>query len=148
MGVTEGTTKDNFRHIKYDTSKVCIGDNSFISGEYTNPGYAETLAAGTIMGRVAATQALVPLQSDASDGSQYPVGILPEDQYVADYETVSLSICNSGKIDSTLLVFEKAGDSLATLVSSRSLRDRLQGVDINVQLFGATENTDYDNDNA
>lgn len=129
----------------YNSSKLILGNNTFEEGNYTNTGYDVTLAEGTVMGRISATGKVIPLESDASDGSQYPIGVLAQTQEVAEDDDAILSICTSGKIDEGMLVFTKDGDSLSTVVDGRQLRDRLAGDTVGIVLKAATENTNYDN---
>ncbi len=129
-----------------DTSKIFIWDNRFEAGNRTNSTYVdENLVAGTIMGRVSATGKLVPLQSDAADGSQIPVGILNKDWVILAGETQAVSICVSGDVAEEELVFTKAGDDLDTVISGRNLRDRIGGDTVGVKLIASTENTGVDN---
>ncbi len=129
-----------------DTAKIFLWDNRFESGDRTNSTYDdENLIAGTLMGRVSATQKLVPLQSDAADGSQIPVGILNKDWVILAGETQKVSICVSGDVAEEKLVFTKVGDDLDTVVSGRSLRDRIGGDTVGVKLITSVENTGVDN---
>lgn len=129
-----------------DTSKIFLWDNRFETGNRTNSTYVdENLVAGTVMGRVSATQKLVPLQSDAADGSQTPVGILNKDWVILAGVTQAVSICVAGDVAEEKLIFTKAGDDLDTVISGRSLRDRIGGDTVGVKLVSSTENTGVDN---
>lgn len=129
-----------------DTSKIFLWDNRFETGNRTNSGYDdENLVAGTVMGRASATGKLVPLQSDASDGSEIPVGILNKDWVILAGATQAVSICVSGDVAEEKLVFTKVGDDLDTVVSGRNLRDRIGGDTVGVKLITSIENTGVDN---
>lgn len=143
--VTTGLNTSNQLITNYNTSKLLLGNNSFEEGTYTNDGYDVTLTEGTVMGRISATGKVIPLESDASDGSQYPIGVLAQTQEVAEGDDAILSICTAGKVDQGLLVFNKDGDSLSTVVDGRQLKDRIAGDTVGIVLKAATENTDYDN---
>ncbi len=131
---------------KYDNAKIFIWDNRYEQGTYTNPtGDEVTLAKGTLMGRIATSQKLVPLVSSASDGSQYPVGILADD-YVVDYgASANVTICIGGDVAEELVILA-SGDTLSTLVSSRSLRDRIAGDTLGIKLVSGEQMTAYDNE--
>lgn len=130
-----------------DTSKIFLWNNRYETGTYTNSGYDDvTLAAGTVMGRVTTTGKLTPLESDATDGSQIPVGILHQDYTVAAGEDQTISICTAGDVASGKLVFAKTGDTLDTVVSGRRLRDRIPGDTLGINLVASTELTKEDND--
>lgn len=130
----------------YDLTKIFVGNNRFMSGTYTNPSSGEvTLAKGTVMGRIASTGKLIPLTSNASDGSQFPVGVLADD-YVVDYtESATITICISGDVVVTKLVFGNGTDTINTVVSSQRLIDRIQGQSAGIILVGSTQLTGIDN---
>jgi hypothetical protein len=129
-----------------DLSKIFVWNNRYESGTYNNSTYETVdLLQGTVMGRIAATGLLVPLESDAADGSQYPVGILASDYSVEEGEEQELAICVAGDVDETLLVFAKDGDDLDTVISGRQIRDRIGADTVGVKLVGGTEHTKFDN---
>lgn len=141
------TNTSNQLTTKTDISKIFVGGNRYEDAEYNNSGYdTESLVAGTVMGRVHATGKIKPLRSDNGDGSQIPVGILAEDKDVEAGDTVELTFCVAGDVVSGKLVFEKSGDTLDTVVSSRRLRDRIGADTVGIKLVGADELTDYDNE--
>ena len=129
----------------FDTSKIFVWDNRYEKNDYTNSGYAdETLEAGTLMGRVAATAALVKHDSNAVDGSQYPVGVLKSEHEVVAGDTVEVYICVSGDVVLGKLVL-KAGDSLYDVIDGRALYDRIAGDTLGIKLVESTELTGEDN---
>lgn len=133
--------------IHTDVSKIFIRDNRYTEGIYTNDVTYDpvTLTAGTLMGRIAATQKLVPLESGASDGSQFPVGILKETKTVEEGETVYLTICVAGDVAEDKVLFDGT-DNMNTIVSSRTLRDRIGSDTVGIKLVACTEMTSEDND--
>lgn len=134
------------RTTNYNTAKIFVFDNRYTTGTYTNDTYDEvTLAAGTIMGRHAASDELKPLDASASDGTQFPVGILKEETVVADGDVVTLTICVSGDVEESLLTFPTSGDDMNTVVSSKTLRDRIGSDTVGIKLVAGTENTILDN---
>lgn len=131
--------------INTNTSKIFIYENRSEVGNYTNSGYDNvTLQPGTLMGRVAATQKLVPLVSSASDGSQFPVGILMGGRVIEPGDTVQLTICNYGDVAEEQIIFQ-GSDTLSTLVSDRSLRDRISSDTAGIRLVPTNDLTNYDN---
>ena len=137
----------NQRTTNYDTAKIFIWNNRYESGEYTNPstsGAEVTLAKGTLMGRVSATQKLKPLVSTASDGSQFPVGILADD-YTVDYlESATVFICTAGDVAEELVVLA-SGDTFNTVISSRSIRDRIAADTVGINLVSGQAQDGIDN---
>jgi hypothetical protein len=126
-------------------AKIFIWDNKYITGSYNNSGYTPvTLTAGTLMGRVAATQKVIPLVSSATDGSQFPVGILAESVTVDDGDTVNVSICNAGSVVEGSVILD-SGDTMDTVIDDKSIRDRIASDTIGIKLVGGTENTANDN---
>lgn len=129
----------------YDVTKIFVYNNRYEEGQYNNSGYDEvTLALGTLMGRVSATQMLVPHDSSASDGSQYPVGVLAQARTVDAGETVYVTICVSGDVVESQITLA-AGDTMNTVISDRSIRDRIAGDTMGIKLVGGTEMTAFDN---
>jgi hypothetical protein len=132
---------------RYDTSKIFVGHNRYETATYTNDtGEEITLAAGTLMGRKHADGEIIPLESDASDGSQFPVGILNQAVTVADGDSVDVSICVSGDVVESKVVFVNEYDDMDAVVSSRRLRDRIAADTVGIKLVGGDELTDYDNE--
>jgi len=127
----------------FDNTNIFVFDNRFTDGTYTASGAVDLLQ-GTLMGRVSATQKLVPLESTASNGSQYPVGILTQDYIIESAGDIVLSVCVSGDVveDKVILAY---GDTLSTVISGRSIRDRIAADTIGIKLVGSDQMTAYDN---
>lgn len=129
----------------YETSKMFVFGNRFASADYTNSGGSPvTIAEGTLLGRISATQKLLPLASAASDGSQFPVGIAKEDTIVAAGATVKITFCIEGDVDESKVILSGA-DTLNTVISGRSIRDRIGSDTVGIRLVQSTEMTAYDN---
>lgn len=129
----------------YDTSKIFIGGNRYVKAMYNNSAYDDVaLTAGMLMGRVAATGWIKPLASGASDGSQFPVGVLAEDRTVDGGDLVELSICVEGDVAEEQVTFQ-GSDNMETTVSSRRLRDRIAADTVGIKLVPCTDLTGYDN---
>ncbi len=131
--------------INQDVSKIFILNNRYQKGNYINNSSYDpiTLYAGTVLGRIHASNVLVPLEAGASDGSQFPVGILAEDLEIDSGDTVECYLCDGGDVATEKVLFVKPGDGLETVVSSRRLKDWIQAQGI--KLVGGTEMTDFDN---
>jgi hypothetical protein len=139
----------NQAFITTDTSKIFLRDKRFEQGtfDYTNSTYDDvTIYAGTLLGRIAATNKLVVLTSAASNGSQFPVGILAQDITVeaGDSYSDTVNMCVAGDVAVERLIFQ-GSDTLNTVVSTRTLRDRIGADTVGVKLVSATELTEYDN---
>ena len=144
MGVTTPTQTENQATFQYEIKDIFIGDNSFESVEYKAPAGQVVLADGQLMGKVAATGKLVELKSGATDGSEIPYGILVGNHTVETGETPTFSVAVSGKIAKELVVFD-GSDDMSTVVSDRSLEDRILGDTLGIKLISSTENTIADN---
>jgi hypothetical protein len=147
--MSTGTTvlnKTNSMFTNYDLTKLLLGFNSFTKGTVTASGAAVELVAGQIMGRIAATQKLVAADKDATDGSQYPVGICLQTQTVADGVSVEITLVNKGNVAEAELSFADV-ETLATAIGPtnnlKSYRDLLN--DLGLVLLTATELTAFDN---
>jgi hypothetical protein len=130
----------------YDTSKIFIWANEFQSESYQNGTGAEiTLATGTVMGRVNASGLVDALQAAATDGSQYPLGILAKAVTVANGATAAVSICIAGHVDESKVVLVDDYTDLDSEVDGRLLRDRIAADTKGIKLVTATELTAEDN---
>ncbi len=136
---------DNFQHNQYDTSIIFLRDNKYTTEPYNNTGYsAVTLTAGTVMGRVAATNYVVPVNAASSDGSQFPIGLVAEDVTVSASSSKNIPICTEGEVSEEKINFDDPDDTLDTILDSIRYKDRLKGIGI-VPVPG-TELSAYDNE--
>lgn len=137
----------NFLQIKTDLSKIFLWNNRYENDGYVNNSSYNpiTLVAGTLMGRISATNILVPCVSTANDGSQFPLGILAQDIILASGVQQTVSICVAGDIAQDQIVFANPGDGLETVVSSRRYKDRIGADTVGIKLVPSTDNTIYDN---
>lgn len=132
--------------INTDVSKIFLWGNRYLDADYTNPDgdYAVTIPAGTVMGRIASTNKIIPLESGASDGSQFPVGILAQDYTVDAGADQTMSICIAGDVAEEQVDLQGT-DTLDTTVSDRTIRDRIMADTHGIKLVPGTEMTAYDN---
>jgi hypothetical protein len=97
------------------------------------------------MGRISASNKILPLESNATDGSQFPIGILADD-YTVDYtESATLTFCKAGDVVQSKIIFSNGTDTVATVVSDRTLGDRIQGDSLGINLVGGDQLTAQDN---
>lgn len=144
-GTTVNSTNNSLQ-TNYDTTKIFLWNNRYANANYTNDSYAdETLAAGTVMGRIAATGEVVPVRSNNTDGSQFPIGILAADYAPGAGETQQVSLCVFGDVAENKLIFTKSGDDLDTVVSGKTYRDLIGSDTVGVLLRGGDQLTAYDN---
>lgn len=129
----------------YDTSKIFVWDNRFQKVTYTNPtGGVVNLLKGTVMGRITATQKVLPSVSTATDGSQQPYFVCADDYSVAAGATTDITVCDGGDVDQTLLKFSGA-ETLSTVITGDvSMRSALER-NSRIKLVGRTEQTGIDN---
>lgn len=138
----------NQKFSKYDLTKVFIGNNRYSSDNaVNNSSYNDlTLPVGQVMGRTTAG-ALVPWDATANNGAQYPVGILAQEVILDAAETKdSVTICHDGDVNENAITVNwhtYQGQSLDTIVASRSCRDWLKAQGINI--VPSKEMTSYDN---
>ena len=135
----------SFAIVQVDRSKVFIWQNRYTKANHTNStGATETLLTGTLMGRISASQLVIPLASAATDGSQFPIGILADDYTVINGATLELAICNFGDVAEEKVIFA-GSDVFATVISGRSIRDRIAADTVGIRLVTSTEMSGYDN---
>lgn len=143
--VTNNENTDSQQTTTYNTAKVFLGNNTYETGFHNNAGYSDVaLVEGQLMGRVALTDELIPLIADATDGSQFPVGIMAHTITVEPGITQTITICTSGMVDGNLVVLD-AGDTMETVVSSRRIKDRIASDTVGIVLRFGTEMTSQDN---
>ena len=106
-------------HFQMDLGKVFIGDNRYAKANFTNDTYDSiTIPIGRLMGRVSATQEIVPHDKDATDGSQFPVGVLAAEYIIEEGDTRELTFCTSGDVAEEKVVLA-TGDTFASVISDR-----------------------------
>lgn len=133
-------------NFKRDTSKLLLWGNRFESAYITNAGGEDvTLPAGLVMGRITANGRVTPLEAEATDGSQFPVGILAANYTVAAGADQSVSLCVSGDVNEGMLSF-LGSDTLDSVVDGRILRDRLAADTLGIKLVVSDELTEFDNE--
>lgn len=134
----------NFQHNQYNTNIIFLRDNKYTTEPYNNSTYADvTLTAGTLMGRIATTNYVVPVTSGASDGSQYPIGLVAEDVVISASSSAEIPLCTAGEVDEDSINFDSADDTLDTVLDSIRYKDRLKRMGI-IPVSG-TELSAYDN---
>lgn len=132
--------------INTDISKIFVWQPRSEVGDYTNNSGGDLdLKAGTLFGRISATNILLPLVGAAVDGSQYPVGVLMHDITVLDTESAKLTICVSGDVAEEQLIIDAGDDLDTTVIDGRTLRDRIGGDTVGIKLVSADDLTDFDN---
>lgn len=136
----------NQLHVTKDTTKIFVWNPRSEVRDYDNDsGDDIELKAGTVFGVISGTNILLPLESDAIDGSQFPVGVLMHDVDVADGASAQLTIAIAGDVDEDKLIFINGTDTLATAVSGRTLRDRIKSDTAGIILVSGDQLTAYDN---
>lgn len=131
-------------HIVTETAKVFLWNRRSAPGQVNNSEYDDLdIPEGTVMGRIATTGLLVPCASGASDGSQFPVGILIGGVVVPYGETLNVFVCDDGDVNAGQLIFDGT-DDLDTVVDGRQLRDHLKLMGI--KPIVSTEMTKSDNE--
>jgi hypothetical protein len=131
----------------YDVSKLFLGNNESISGTFTSSG-GDTLYNGHLMGKVAVGGAIVECNPSASDGSQFPIGLinlgLSESVDVADGAAIVLNLINTGRVASSKIILP-TGVLLTTVISGdgRTISDYLNALGFTLE--GGEELTALDN---
>ena len=134
---------ENQMFTDYDVSQLLLGNNSFVSGTFAAYGTDMVIDPGTVVARLTTTGEFVPLDTSATDGTQYPVGLLIKQLTVADGGKADTQIVNKGKINENLIRFWNSGQGLDTIVDNRSIFDWLN--DIGFEIEGSDELTKVDN---
>lgn len=144
--VTSTLLTGNQAITNYDLAKIFVYNNRYETGSINNSLYSPlTLLAGTVMGRVALSNNLMPWSSNAINGSQYPIGILAADCVIQDGDSLNVPICIAGDVVQDKIICFHAGDTLTTVVSSKTLFDRIGSDSVGIKIVPNNENTYLDN---
>lgn len=126
----------------YDRSPLALSDVKTKQVTILNPEATEqTIVRGTVLGRLPNGNYQV-LKSGATDGSQYPKGVLMYDITLAAGATGTGSAIIAGDVNSAGLVFG-GSDTLATTVDDEALEDHL--IRFGIYPTEVNDFTDYDN---
>ncbi len=140
---TVGTNNGVQLFINTDLSRVFLWENRYANGNFNNATYDPlVMRAGTLLGRIEATQGLKICDTASSDGSQYPIGILAEDITIQEGDIKQVAMCIYGDVAEDKIILHN-GQTLSSTVSVRSLRDWIQLMGI--RIVPTTEMTDFDN---
>ncbi len=144
--VTTVLNNGNYAHFDYDVSKTFIRNNRFRTETFLNDtGSALTLAAGNLLGKIGASDRVVALQSAAADGSQFPYGVLAEPiTSLANAGTIDVAVCIAGDVAEEKLLLD-GSDTLETVISSRTIRDRIHADTVGIILVASDELSGFDN---
>ena len=144
--VTTSLSTSNQLNSNYDFSKVFLGDNRYESATLLNASETDEIEfpAGTLLGRIGSSNKVVPLTSAASDGSQFPVGILANTITLAAEAEGTVSMCVSGDV-ATEKVILQGSDTMATVISTRTIKDRIGSDTVGIKLVSSTDLTGFDN---
>lgn len=142
--VTSQTTNQLF--VDYDVSKIFVFDNFYKPGTLLNAsGGVKSFPPGTLIGRIGSSDKLVPCASGATDGSQFPLGILLSDVVdLADAGEAAVDICISGDVVRTKVIYDDT-DTQETVVALRRLKDRINADTMGINLVDSDELTGTDN---
>lgn len=134
--------------INTNLAKIFIFNNDTNKGtfDYENTDDDVMIVAGTVLGRIAATNKLVILDKDASDGSQKPVGMLYNDVSIAYGETFSGTVyfVVSGDVAEDGIALP-AGTTLTTVIGGQTVADLIAANTVGIRIVPTTDQTSYDN---
>lgn len=131
--------------VNYDREKIFLGYNEFRTFTLSNDsGGAKTYAPGLVLGQIAVSGDVIPLVATATDGSQFPIGILTESTSLADGDDVEVSVCVAGDVNQNKVTFDGA-ETLATVVSLKRLDARIPSDTKGIRLLNPVELSGYDN---
>lgn len=129
----------------FDFTKIFVRENRYLTGTITNGGGVDlVLTPGMLLGRVGADQKIAVLASAAVDGSQFPVGICAQNLTIAAAASATVTFCIAGDVVEEKIVLDGA-DTFATLISARSIRDRIAADTMGIKLVSSDQLTGFDN---
>lgn len=108
------------RVTNYNTQNLFLGQNFYADATYTNSTGSEvTISNGRLLGRVQATNKVLPQVTAATDGSELPIGVAAGDYVVANGSTVTITYCYGGPVAEGLVILN-GSDTMATAVATPS----------------------------
>ena len=143
--ISQRNSTSNQLTTDYNLQKIFLLNNRYETDVLLeNPGYSsQTILAGTVLGRIAASGNVIPCISGALDGSQYPIGILAQDvNALAQGATQTVAMCVDGDVNGAAIIWY-GGDSLSTIANGRTNQDWLKLYGILIRY--ADEMTAFDN---
>jgi len=136
QSTTTTTQTNNQLTIDYTLKNILRGANYFDEGQVTASGSDISLVLGMVMGRVKATGKMIPWDKDATDGSQYPVGLcylgINETATVTDGTSSYINVISKGRVDAGLINFASE-ETLETVVNNRQVRDWLTDLGLTLE---------------
>jgi hypothetical protein len=125
----------------YDFSKIFLFDNKYRKVNIANAsGSSLVLTAGMVIGAVGITHAVYK----SGTSNQLPVGILAENITILNGTNADVTICNGGKVAQEKVTLDGT-NTLATIVSNRSIRDMIISNTLGLELVTTDEMTSGDN---
>lgn len=144
--LTVRNVQGNFVTADTNRAKIFIFQNEFNSGTLLNAsGDEKTFMTGLLLGRISASGNIVPWDATATDGSQFPIGILATTVTLADAATASIRYCINGDVNGGELILDVNGQTLDNVVSGRRLRDRIEADTKGIRLVDVVDQTFLDN---
>ena len=150
MSATNRVVTDSQIVTDYDRRKIGLGNNITESGKTIEPSEELVIKKNQLIGRVSAAagvsgdEGITVLKSGASDGSQIPLGIAMQDYVVPVSTQAVVSYYISGKVDAALIELD-GSDTLATVVSGKTIRDRIKSDTLGLNPVNVIEHTGFDN---
>jgi hypothetical protein len=145
-GTIRSTTRNQVT-VDYEYEVTFLYENRYLNNQavLNNTGATITLVNGTVLGRIAATNKLVPLDPAGADGSQYPVGVYKGgDLELADAAEDVCTICIAGSVNENKLDFVVA-TTLDAVIELKTVRDRIAADTAGIILVLSDELSNYDN---
>jgi len=125
----------------YDYSKIFLWNNQYRKVNIANASGSDlVLTAGMLIGAVGATYQVY--KSGTSNISV--VGVLAESVTIVNGTNADVDICIGGRVNGALLTLDGT-DTLDTIVSNRTIRDRIAGESLGIEVAASDELTKTDN---
>lgn len=139
--ITQQTPTNNQLFSAYDLSKLFIFDNKFRTVTIANSSGSDlVLTEGMLIGAVGATY---QVYKSGTSNIQL-IGVMAEAKTIANGSSADVTIGVSGKVAEEKLVFD-GSDTIATVVSNKTIRDRLASDTLGIYAVATDELTAADN---
>ena len=132
---------NNQAHFKYDFSKIFLRNNLSKKVNIAASGEDLTLEPGDLIGVVGSTYQVFK----SGTANITVAGVLMEYATITDGNNADLNICIAGEIAEEKVNLD-GSDTLATVVSNRTIEDKIQGETVGIKLVSTDTLVTTDNE--
>ena len=121
---TQSTVGNILKNV-VEHKKFTTGNEKFTTGNVLNATANDvTIPAGTVMARVASTNKLIVLDITATNGAQFPLFVLGQDEVIPANGNLDIQVVYTGNVVAQNIIFP-TNVTLDSVVANITVRDRM-----------------------